>query len=61
MYMVYGPPDEKESHPPGGAQKPYPYEVWLYRHVDGVGDNATVTFIDRTGSGDYRFAPGNGR
>jgi GWxTD domain-containing protein len=61
MYIIYGPPDEKEGHPAGGPQKGYPYELWMYRHLDGIGDNVTVTFIDPTGTGDYRVAPGNGR
>ena len=65
IYIVYGPPDEIESHPLGGdsgtPQPPYPFEDWRYRHVDGVGDNLAVKFIDRTGTGDLHFAPGNGR
>ena len=60
MYIVYGPPDELERHP-SGAQERYAREVWMYRHVDGVGNNVTVTFVDRAGSGDYRLAPGDGR
>src|SRR5260370_308951 len=59
MYIVYGPPDEKESHPRGGPQRAYPFEVWMYMHVDGIGNNLTITFIDRTGSGDYQLAPGS--
>jgi GWxTD domain-containing protein len=58
IYIAYGPPDELEYH---GAQRPYAIEVWMYRHVEGVGDNVSVTFIDRTGTGDYRLAPGNAR
>lgn len=60
MYIIYGPPDELESHPQG-AQSPNATEVWTYRYIDGVGDNESLTFIDRTGTGDYRLAPGNGR
>ncbi|MFN7998693.1 MAG: GWxTD domain-containing protein [Bryobacteraceae bacterium] len=60
MYIVYGPPDEIESHPAGG-KSPYASEVWLYRHVEGIGDTVFITFIDRTGRGDYRLAPGNGQ
>ncbi len=59
MYIVYGPPDELESHP-GGAGSRYPYEIWLYHHVQGVGNNVTITFIDRMATGDYRLAPGTG-
>jgi GWxTD domain-containing protein len=61
MYINYGPPDEKEGHPTGAPQRGYPYEIWMYRHLDGIGDNVTVTFVDPTGTGDYRVAPGNGR
>jgi GWxTD domain-containing protein len=55
IYILYGPPDEKESHPQaaGGSA-----ETWLYHHVSGVGDNATITFVDSTGRGDFRLSPG---
>jgi len=58
MYIVYGPPDEVESHPSPSIGK-LPFEVWLYKHLDGIGDRVTLTFIDRTGKGDYVLAPGN--
>jgi GWxTD domain-containing protein len=58
MYVVYGPPDELEDHPQGVRTG---YQIWLYHHVEGVGDNVTITFVDRTGTRDYRLAPGNGR
>jgi GWxTD domain-containing protein len=60
MYIVYGPPDEIDSHPKGGLG-PYAIEKWGYRHVEGIGDLGSFTFIDRTGRGDYRLAPGNAR
>ena len=60
MYIVYGPPDEMESHAKG-PQKPFATEIWLYRHVEGIGDNGFVTFVDRTGRGDFHLAPGNVR
>jgi len=53
MYIIYGPPDEIDSHP---ANIPYPFEVWTYRHLKGVGDNVPFTFIDQTGRGDYHLA-----
>lgn len=58
MYIVYGPPDEVESHA-RGPQKPFATEIWLYRHVEGIGANGFVTFVDRTGRGDFHLAPGN--
>ena len=58
MLVVYGPPDEIDSHPKG-PQTPLAIEIWMYRHVEGLGDNEFVTFIDRTGRGDFHLAPGN--
>jgi GWxTD domain-containing protein len=58
MYIVYGPPDEIDSHPIT-AQRSYGIEVWTYRHVKGLGTGGSFTFIDRTGRGDYQLAPGN--
>jgi GWxTD domain-containing protein len=55
IYIVYGPPEEIDSHPKDG-EKPA-LEYWTYRHVEGVGDNVSITFVDRTGRGDYHLAP----
>lgn len=60
MYIVYGPPDEIDSHPKG-PQTSFGIETWMYRHIEGLGDNDFITFIDRTGRSDYRVAPGNAR
>jgi hypothetical protein len=57
MLIVYGPPDGIDSHPKG-PQAPA-IETWMYRHIEGLGDNEFITFSDRTGRGDYRLAPGN--
>lgn len=57
MYIVYGPPDEIDSHP-NGASGQFAYETWLYRHIDGIGNNVSSTFVDRAKTGDYRLAPG---
>jgi GWxTD domain-containing protein len=45
VLITYGPPDEKESHP---AAKP-PYEQWLYRLIEGVGENIIVEFREENG------------
>jgi GWxTD domain-containing protein len=58
VLIVYGPPDEIESHPKG-ASRSFGTQIWLYRHIEGVGDNESITFIDRTGRSDFRLAPGN--
>lgn len=67
IYVMFGPPDEKESHPSGGSyDRPtwegggststYPFEIWWYRYVEGVGSDVEIEFVDPTGSGEYRIA-----
>ncbi|HEV2762741.1 MAG TPA: GWxTD domain-containing protein, partial [Pyrinomonadaceae bacterium] len=67
IYIMYGPPHEKESHPMGGqydrpsyhgggSTTTYPFEVWFYRHLPGVGSGIEIEFVDPTGSGEYRIA-----
>jgi GWxTD domain-containing protein len=51
IYILYGPPDELEVHPQART------EFWLYHHVQGVGDNAIMVFVDSTGKGDFRLSP----
>lgn len=48
VYVTFGPPDSIESH--------QSKEVWHYRHLDGVGENVELEFVDSSGSGDYRLA-----
>jgi GWxTD domain-containing protein len=55
LYITYGPPDEIEKHPaaPAGSVS----EAWLYRHLEGIGDQITIEFVD-TGSGEVRLRAG---
>jgi GWxTD domain-containing protein len=66
MYILWGPPDEIDSHPSGGTwDRPanqgggttttYPWELWRYRHMEGIGDNIEIEFVDKTGSGEYHI------
>lgn len=66
IYIIWGPPDEIESHPTGGTfDRPqeqgggttttYPWEMWRYRHLEGIGENIEIEFVDPTGSGEYRI------
>jgi len=66
-YIAWGKPDSVEAHPSGGSyDRPsyegggststYPFEVWFYRHLDGVGDGIEIEFVDPTGTGEYRIA-----
>ncbi len=50
IYIRYGPPDEKETHPAQG------YEEWLYHYIDGVGTNVIVRFVKSPQDGFYRQA-----
>lgn len=66
IYIMWGAPDSIESHPSGGAyQRPieegggetstFPFEVWHYRYLEGVGDNIDIEFVDTCQCGDYHF------
>jgi GWxTD domain-containing protein len=66
IYIMYGPPDEMESHPAGGSyQRPaeqgggttstYPFEKWRYRWIEGIGNNVIMEFVDDAGTGEYRM------
>lgn len=54
IYIIWGEPQELESHGSSGVNGPF--ELWLYSHIDGIGDNVLAKFVDTTGSGDYRLA-----
>src|SRR6266571_681811 len=67
IYIMYGKPDETETHPSGGAYNresyegggstsTYPFERWFYRYLPGVGSGIEIEFVDPTGSGEYRIA-----
>ena len=32
------------------------FEIWRYRHIEGIGPNVEIEFVDPGGSGDYRLA-----
>lgn len=65
IYIMYGPPDEVDSHPGGGSyqrsaekgrsETATPFEEWTYNYIDGIGGNIKLTFIDPTMSGDYHL------
>jgi GWxTD domain-containing protein len=66
IYISFGKPDSIESHPSGGSyERPmdegggetstFPFEVWHYRYLEGVGDNIDIEFVDTCQCGDYHF------
>ncbi|MBI4850472.1 MAG: GWxTD domain-containing protein [Acidobacteria bacterium] len=67
IYITFGPADEVESHPAGGPyERPfyegggqtstYPFEIWFYRFLEGVGNGVEIEFVDPSGTGEYRIA-----
>ncbi len=57
IYILYGPPDEVESHPSDQNRIHAPYEEWMYHHIDGLGGMVVFTFIDKEGTRDFPLVP----
>src|ERR1700735_1726870 len=66
IYIMWGAPDEIQSHPAGGSyNRPaeegggetstYPFEDWRYRYLEGIGENVELEFVDPTMSGEYHL------
>src|ERR1700723_2533454 len=66
IYIMWGAPDEIQSHPSGGSyNRPssegggetstYPFEDWRYRYLEGIGENVELEFVDPTSTGEYHL------
>jgi GWxTD domain-containing protein len=66
IYISFGAPDSIDSHPSGGVyDRPmeegggttstYPFEVWHYRYLEGIGENIDLEFVDACQCGDFHF------
>ena len=66
IYISFGAPDSIDSHPSGGSyQRPmeegggetstFPFEIWHYRYIEGIGENVDIEFVDTCQCGDYHF------
>jgi len=66
IYIIWGKPDEIESHPSGGTyDRPiedgggttstFPFEIWRYRYIEGIGNEVLLEFVDPSMSGEYRM------
>lgn len=66
IYIMWGAPDETDSHPSGGTyERPpeegggetstYPFEDWRYRYLEGIGENVIIEFVDPTMTGEYHL------
>ena len=66
IYIVYGKPDEIDSHPSGGTyERPmdegggetstYPFEDWRYRYLEGIGQEIIIEFVDTCMCGEFHM------
>jgi GWxTD domain-containing protein len=66
IYIAYGKADDIDSHPSGGSyERPmeegggntstFPFEIWHYRYLEGIGDNVDIEFVDTCMCGDYHM------
>jgi GWxTD domain-containing protein len=66
IYIIWGKPDEIESHPTGGtydrpqeegggSTSTYPWETWRYRYLEGIQENVILEFVDPTSTGEYHL------
>jgi GWxTD domain-containing protein len=66
IYIVFGPPDEIESHPSGGTyERPmsegggttstFPFEQWRYRYIEDIGQEVIIEFVDTCMCNDYHM------
>lgn len=67
IYIKFGPPDrlntypaggwyDRKSHEGGGSTAVYPFEVWEYRYLEGVGEDIELEFVDLSGANLYRLS-----
>ncbi|MCU1321640.1 MAG: hypothetical protein JWM43_1289 [Acidobacteriaceae bacterium] len=66
IYIAYGKADSIDSHPSGGnyerpmdegggSTSTFPFEIWHYRYLAGIGDNIDIEFVDSCMCGDYHM------
>jgi GWxTD domain-containing protein len=66
IYIEFGPPTSIDSHPMGGpyqrsaeegggSTSTFPFEVWRYRYLEGIGQEIEIEFVDDCGCGAYEM------
>ena len=66
IYIMYGPPEEIDSHHSGGRYRrpdsegggetyTFPFERWRCRYIDGIGTNIILEFVDAAMTGEYHL------
>ena len=67
VYIIHGEPAEIESYAAGsfydrefeqggGQTTVYAFERWRYRHLEGIGSDIELEFVDKSFTGDYHLA-----
>jgi GWxTD domain-containing protein len=67
IYIMYGKPDEIDSHPSGGlydrsvdegggTTSTYPFEDWRYRYIEGIGNEVIIEFVDKCMCNEYKIS-----
>ena len=66
LYARLGRPDSTENKPArrtleegAGQADGYPFEIWHYDHLNGIGDNVELEFVDDCMCGDYQLSRPN--
>ena len=66
IYIMFGPPDENDSHTSGGSGERsieegggsttfFPYEIWRYRYLDCCGSDVQIEFVDPSMTNEYHM------
>ena len=66
IYIMYGPPDDIDDHSSGGTYarpreegggetSTFPFQIWRYRYIQGVGTGVQIEFVDTTLSGEFHM------
>jgi len=67
IYVIWGKADDLEQHPSGGqynrtpeegggSTSTYPFEIWTYHYLEGIGPNIKIEFVDKSGTNEYRMS-----
>ena len=66
IYIMFGPPNGKKTHEGGhyrrepweggGFTAAFPFEVWRYDYIEGVGSEIEIEFVDPSMTGEFRLA-----
>lgn len=66
IYITFGEPAQIEynagggtyvrpSYEGGGRTSTYPFEIWRYRRIAGVGEDVEIEFVDRSWTGEFKL------